>query len=112
MKKVLVAGATGYLGRYLIRELKDEGYKVTALARNPKKLDDLRDAIDEIHEVEVTQAETLKNICDGIDVVISSIGITRQKDDMTYMDVDYQANVNVLQEAIGSRVKNSFISPY
>ena len=34
-----------------------------------------------------------------MDPVFSSIGITRQKDGLTYMDVDYQGNLNLLQEA-------------
>ena len=38
MKKVLVAGATGYLGRYLVQELKKQGYWVRALARNTNKI--------------------------------------------------------------------------
>ncbi len=42
MKKVLVAGATGYLGRYIVNELKKQGYVVHALARNPKKLEDIK----------------------------------------------------------------------
>lgn len=32
MRKVLVAGATGYLGRYLVEELHYRGYKVRAIA--------------------------------------------------------------------------------
>jgi uncharacterized protein YbjT (DUF2867 family) len=105
MKKVLIAGATGYLGRYLIKEAKNQGYWVRALARKACKLDDLKDSMDEICEAEITKPNTLKGICDGIDDVISSIGITRQKDGLTYMDVDYQANRNLLQEARKSRVK-------
>lgn len=38
MNKVLVAGATGYLGRYLTKELKNQGYRVRGLARDAKKL--------------------------------------------------------------------------
>jgi uncharacterized protein YbjT (DUF2867 family) len=105
MKKVLIAGATGYLGRYLIQEAKKQGYWVSALARKADKLDDLKDSIDEICEAEITLPNTLNGICDGIDAVISSIGITRQKDGLTYMDVDYQANMNLLQEAQKSGVK-------
>jgi uncharacterized protein YbjT (DUF2867 family) len=41
----------------------------------------------------------------NIDVVISTIGITRQKDGLTYMDVDYQANMNLLHEAKQNGVK-------
>jgi dihydroflavonol-4-reductase len=34
-KKVLVTGATGFLGRHLARNLLDHGYEVVALVRNP-----------------------------------------------------------------------------
>lgn len=104
MKKVLVTGATGYLGRYVIKELKKQGYWVRTLARNVKKLDDLKEHIDEVFEAEVTKPESLNGICDGIDVVISSIGITRQKDGLTYMDVDYQGNKNLLDQAVENNV--------
>ena len=104
MKKVLVAGATGYLGRYLVKELKKQGYWVRALARNANKLDNLSEHIDEVFEAEVTKPETLKGICDAIDAVISSIGITRQKDGLTYMDVDYQGNKNLLDLAVENNV--------
>ena len=99
IKKVLVCGATGYLGRYVIKELHKQGYQVRALVRKSTKIEDLREFIDEVYEAEVTKPETLNGICDGIDVVISSIGITRQKDGLTYMDVDYQGNKNLLEEA-------------
>ncbi len=105
MKKVLVAGGTGYLGQYLIKALNAQGHQVYGLARKREKLDDLNDCLYEIIEAEVTKPETLKGICDDIDVVISSIGITRQKDGLTYMDVDYQANKNLLQETINSGAK-------
>jgi len=104
MKHVLVAGATGYLGFYLIKELKQQNYRVRALARNANKLDNLSEYIDEVFEAEVTKPETLTGICQGIDVVISSIGITRQKDGLTYMDVDYQGNKNLLDLAINNNV--------
>lgn len=99
MKKVLVTGSTGYLGRYVIKELKKQDYWVRALARNVKKLEDLNEYIDEVFEAEVTKTETLNGICDGVDYVFSSIGITRQKDGLTYMDVDYQGNKNLLDQA-------------
>jgi nucleoside-diphosphate-sugar epimerase len=48
---------------------------------------------------EVTKPEMLQGIMNDVDVVISTIGITKQKDGLTYMDVDYQANLNLLNEA-------------
>jgi uncharacterized protein YbjT (DUF2867 family) len=103
-QRVLVAGATGYLGGYVVRELKARGYSVRALARSPEKLEDLRDCVDEVVEAEVTRPETLDHVCDGIDVVFSSIGITRQKDGLTFRDVDYQGNRNLLDAALAAGV--------
>ena len=88
MERVLVAGATGYLGGFVVREFKARGHFVRALARAPEKLDRLQGSLDEIVEGEVTRPETLGHICDGIDVVFSSIGITSQKDGLTFRDVD------------------------
>ena len=36
--KVLVAGSSGYLGRFVVREVKRRGYRIRALARNPGRL--------------------------------------------------------------------------
>ncbi|MFT6004782.1 MAG: hypothetical protein ACI8UQ_001922, partial [Bacteroidia bacterium] len=40
-----------------------------------------------------------------IDWVFTTIGITRQKDGVTYMDVDYQGNVNLLKESLIEKVE-------
>ncbi|NTV17680.1 MAG: NmrA family NAD(P)-binding protein, partial [Chlorobiaceae bacterium] len=37
-QKVLVAGASGYLGRYVVKEFAERGYTVRALVRNTEKL--------------------------------------------------------------------------
>ena len=62
MKKVLIAGATGYLGRCAVKEFKKQGYRVRALARNPAKLDGLRDYIDEVFTGEVTNPDSLSGV--------------------------------------------------
>ena len=49
--------------------------------------------------------EALAGFCKNIDVVISTVGITRQKDGLTYMDVDFQSNVNLIDEAKKEGVK-------
>lgn len=102
--RILLAGATGYLGQFIVQELIDRGIETKLIVRNSKKFAQNAPNL-EIVEAEVTKPETLKDICNNIDVVISTIGITRQKDGLTYMDVDYQANVNLLEEAKRSGVK-------
>jgi uncharacterized protein YbjT (DUF2867 family) len=105
MKKVLVAGATGYLGKYVVQEFKKQGYWVRALTRNFEKLAGIREFIDEIFIGEVTKPDSLLGICKDIDVVFSSIGITKQKDGLSYKNVDYQANKNLLNVAIKKGVE-------
>jgi len=99
---VLIAGATGYLGRYLCAEYARRGRHVTALVRNPARAEGLADLV---IKAEATQPETLGGVMDGIDLVVSSLGITRQADGLGYEDVDYKANLNLLREAEVAGVK-------
>ena len=99
MKKVLVAGATGYLGQFVVKALKAKGYWVRALGRSAAKLAPVEEYADELYIGDVTDPDSLVGLCDGIDIVFSSVGITRQKDGLTYQDVDYQANKNLLTMA-------------
>jgi len=99
VKNVLVAGATGYLGRFVLQEFNKSGYHTRALSRNSLKLESLKEYVDEEFIGEVTNADSLKGICKDIDIVFSSIGITNQKDSRTFMEVDYQGNKNLLEEA-------------
>lgn len=98
-RRVLVAGATGYLGGYVAREFKFRGHFVRALARSRHKLDHMKSELDEIVKGEVTRPESIKDVCNGIDIVFSSIGITKQKGKLTFKDVDYQGNKNLLDVA-------------
>ena len=112
-QRVLLAGATGYLGKFIVVELKSHGYWVRALSRDTRKIEPIRQHIDDLFIGQATQPKTLKGICKDINIVISSLGITRQKDRHTYMDVDYQGNKNLLNEAIEQNVsKFMYISVF
>src|SRR5690625_223732 len=112
MKRVLVAGATGYLGRYIVKALKKQGFYIKALVRNSDKLNQPGDFlvpsrnedIDEVVIGDITKPATLKYICTNIDYVFSSVGITRENNGLTFEEVDYQGNVNLLREAEQSHV--------
>ncbi|KMW59662.1 Oxidoreductase [Candidatus Rhodobacter oscarellae] len=102
MKRVFIAGATGYLGRFLCKEYQTRGWQVTALVRKSSGHADL--PADRIVEAEATWSESLAGIMEDFDLVVSALGITRQTDGVGYWDVDYQANVNLLEEALRSNV--------
>ena len=105
MKKILLAGSTGYLGIHIAKELQQRSNFFRAIARNPKKLAQNDIKANEILKAELTDPESIRECCRGIDIVISTVGITKQNDGLTYMDVDYQANMNLLKEAKKSGVK-------
>lgn len=104
-KKIALAGATGYLGGHIAHQLLLNQYNFVALARNVSKLKAWGLAESQIAEVQVTNPGTLTGVLKDVDTVISTVGITRQKDGLTYMDVDYQANMNLLNEARNAGVR-------
>jgi uncharacterized protein YbjT (DUF2867 family) len=103
--RILVAGATGYLGSHIINALLKQNVDFKALGRSKNKLIQMGLLDKQVEIAHVTDASTLQGCCEGIDVVISSVGITRQKDGLRFMDVDFQANLNLLEEAERAGVK-------
>ena len=106
-EKILLAGATGYLGQYILAALLREEYPTRIVVRNKSKLSPalLTHPLLEVVEAEVTQPDTLRGVCKGVHKVISTVGITRQKDGLTYEQVDFQANKNLLDEALREGVR-------
>ncbi len=97
MNTVFIAGASGYLGRYMCAEYQRRGWYVVALVRKASRARDL--AADQLIEAEATRPETLEGAMTGAHLVISCLGLTRQADGLGYWDVDYLANINLLREA-------------
>ncbi|MAM62207.1 SDR family oxidoreductase [Maritimibacter sp. UBA3975] len=102
MGNVLIAGATGYLGSYLCAEYARRGWYVSALVRSRSRAKGL--AADTLIEAEATDPASLVGVMEGVDLVVSALGITRQADGLGYRDVDYQANLNLLREAEAANV--------
>lgn len=103
--KIILAGATGYLGSFIAQELKDHGHDFLAFGRSEEKLKKIGLAEKEFQVLDVTKLATFPNIEEPIDTVISTVGITRQKDGLSYMDVDYGANLNLLEFAMRHRAR-------
>lgn len=102
MAHVVIAGATGYLGLYLVGSFLARGYRVTALAR-PGSHAEFPPEV-RVFCAEATRPETLEGVFDGADIAVSALGITRQTDKLCYDDVDYQANLNLLNAARAANV--------
>ncbi|HEX5546648.1 MAG TPA: NAD(P)H-binding protein, partial [Ktedonobacterales bacterium] len=98
-RRVLVVGATGYLGSHIVTHLRQAGYPVRALARDPQRLAEERARGVEVFGGQVTRPETLDGLCDGVSVVVSTLGVRSLARKPTPWEVDYQGNLNVLTRA-------------
>lgn len=103
MERVLVAGSTGHLGKQVLREFKERGYWVRAVARDPGKLANWKAWVDDIFVGDITKPQTLAAAFDGIEVVFSSAGASvspaRQRGRASFREVDYHGNLNLLTAA-------------
>ncbi|MCB1307055.1 MAG: SDR family oxidoreductase [Leptospiraceae bacterium] len=104
-KSILIAGASGYLGGFVLRAARERGLRTRILVRKTSQAQPLAKWSDEIVEARATEAGSVAGITRGMDYVFSSIGITRQRDGLTYRDVDLGANLNLLRDAGQTGVK-------
>ena len=102
---LVVAGATGYLGRHVVRSAHARGYRVRALVRSEDRLGDARSACDEVFVAQATRPETLDGLCEGADYVISSLGNRTLARRPSCFEVDFQANRNLLDCARAAAVR-------
>ncbi len=107
-QKVLVAGASGYLGRHVVREFTSRGYGVRALVRSREKLADegpnfeppIADVVEEFFIGDAADLSSLKGACKGVDIVFSCMGLTKPRHDITNEQVDHLGNKALLDEAL------------
>lgn len=117
MKFVLVAGASGYLGRHVVAALKQQGHRVRALVRQREPLwkrgtrlaPAVGAEVDEIVMADLTLPQTLQGVCHQIDYVISCVGSARSDSRLSPEQLDHQGNRNLLIEAIRSGSPEKFV---
>ena len=102
--KVLLAGAFGNLGFELLKCLIAEGHEVVAADLKEKENNGLEGKYT-FRSIDATSAKTLEGICDGCDIVITTMGLTGASTKFTAYDIDYQGNMNLYNEAVKAGVK-------
>ena len=75
--KILLLGATGRTGKYIIEEAITRGHKIAAIARNPEKLKNFK--------IDITTGtpydyETVEKAITGCDAVINTLNVSRKSD--------------------------------
>ncbi|MBN1547332.1 MAG: NAD(P)H-binding protein [Syntrophaceae bacterium] len=109
---ILVAGAGGELGREIVAALNRRGIVPDGLVYSEREFERVEYPLARKLCCDVTKPHQLEAICKTVDIVISTIGITRLQAEITHMDVDYQGNLNLLEAAKKENVRKFvFISP-
>ena len=101
--KVVLAGAYGNLGADIFRELLKNGHEVVAADMIEKDLG--LEGNYTFKKIDVTKPETLKGLCDGADLVITTVGLTGASAAVTNYQIDYEGNLAILREAQAAGVE-------
>lgn len=104
--KVVLAGACGHLGSEVLKALVANGHQVVAADMVEREIEGLTSGKDfEFKKLDVTNTEALSGICDGAEMVISTVGLTSSSKTLTNYDIDYKGNLNLLKEAQDAGVR-------
>ncbi len=103
--KVLLAGAFGNLGAEILKALVDAKHEVVAADLKEREIDGLKKDSYKFVSIDATNPDTLSGICDGCEVVITTMGLTTASTKLTSYDVDYHGNLNLYNEAVKAGVK-------
>jgi uncharacterized protein YbjT (DUF2867 family) len=100
--RILVTGATGYIGGRLVPALLDAGHDVRCLARNPQRLEDQpwRDDV-EVVAGDVLEPDTLGPAFEGVDAVYYLIHSMGGGDEFVERDRRAAANARDAADAAG-----------
>jgi uncharacterized protein YbjT (DUF2867 family) len=102
--KIVLAGAFGNLGFEILKCLCAGGHEVVAADLKEKENNGLEGRYS-FKAIDATNRDTLKGLCDGADIVITTMGLTGASTRFTAYDIDYQGNLNLLEEAKAAGVK-------
>lgn len=104
--RVLVVGATGYIGKFVVKELVKRGYNVVAFARERSGIGGKQGAEDvraefpgaDVRFGDVMSMESLSSVAfkDPVDVVVSCLA-SRTGGIKDSWDIDYQATLNAME---------------
>ncbi|MBL7825022.1 MAG: NAD-dependent epimerase/dehydratase family protein [Saprospiraceae bacterium] len=108
-EKVLVTGATGFIGSYLVRYLLSKGYELRCLKREKSKLDLVADFYDQVDwvETELTDVIGLQKAFEQITHVCHCAALPsfHPKDKRNMFESNVQATANVVNLCLENNIE-------
>lgn len=104
MQKVLVTGASGFVGSHVVQALQAHGFAVRCLVRPTSRLDFLQPATVELARGDVMDVAALEAAVEGMDAVVHCAGVTQARSRHEFFRINEGGTRNLL--AACSRRKN------
>ena len=102
--KVVLAGAFGNLGADILKCLVADGHEIVAADLKEGNVEGTQGKYTFV-AIDATNPETLNGLCEGADVVITTMGLTGASTRFTSYDIDYKGNMNLYEECKRAGVK-------
>ena len=102
--KIVLAGAFGNLGAEILKCLVREGHEIVAADLKERPIEGCEGRYT-FKAIDATNPETLKGLCEGAEVVITTMGLTGASTRFTAYDIDQKGNLNLYEEAKRAGVK-------
>jgi uncharacterized protein YbjT (DUF2867 family) len=103
--KVFLTGATGFVGKNILRRLIAEGHAVRALVREPQKARSAQHEAADLVAGDVVEGTGLDQGMQGCDAVIHLVGIIMEKGKNTFERVHHLGTRNVVEAAKRTGIK-------
>ena len=104
--KILITGATGFIGRNLVSRLcKEKKFFITALVRRSSKVNFLKEKNINLIYADITKKETLDIINENFDVIYHCAGFVGEKPPELLYRVNVLGTKNICEFALKKGVK-------
>lgn len=97
MSRVLITGASGFIGSRLIRLLKEQGQDVVCTVRRTSRTDHLESLGAQLVQADITQPESLPAAVEGVDVVYHLAGLVKTFRRQAFFEVNEQGSANLAE---------------
>jgi nucleoside-diphosphate-sugar epimerase len=105
-QRILVTGASGFIGQHLVRALAERGHHVRAAARHPVVFDSPR--VEGVAVGDMSRSFAAEFLARGMDAIVHAAGLSHARDDIpaaAYDAINVEATRQLARAARTTRVK-------